>query len=192
MVGAADSTAPKEGEKDIWHDEDVLRFLQTYKYGIGLSAKERDRVYRRARAYRWMADGVMKLQPAGVMVVVPRPGDRQTIVTEQHQTMGHFGVQRVLDVLQKNYWWRNMGDMVVSVIRACAPCARVNAGFRASGTELQPLPIRGLGYRVDFAGPLPITRAGNRYVMVCIEHFTKWVELTPLLSKSSCILHADF
>ena len=92
MVGAADSTAPKEGEKDIWHDEEVLRFLQTYKYGIGLSAKERDRVYRRARAYRWMADGVMKLQPAGVMVVVPRPADRQTIATEQHQTMGHFGV----------------------------------------------------------------------------------------------------
>ena len=101
--------------------------------------------------------------------------------------MGHFGVQRVLDVLQKNYWWRNMGDMVVTVIKACTPCARVNTGFRASGKELQPLPICGLGYRwgVDFAGPLPITRAGNRYVMVCIEHFTKWVELIPLPSKSS-------
>ena len=102
MVGTAGSTAPVEGEKDIWHDEEVLRFLQTYKYGIGLSAKERDRVYRRARAYRWMADGVMKLQPAGAMVVVPRPADRQNIVMEQHQTMGHFGVQRVVDRLQKN------------------------------------------------------------------------------------------
>ena len=27
--------------------------------------------------------------------------------------------------------------------------------------------------------------AGNTYVLVCIEHFTKWVELIPLPSKSS-------
>ena len=187
MVGAVSASTAMEGEKDIWRDEEVLKFLQTHKYGIGLSARGRDRIYRRARAYRWMADGVMKLQPAGAMVVVPRPADRHNIVMEQHQSMGHFGVQRVLDVLQKNYWWRNMGDLVVTVIKACTPCARVNAGFRASGKELQPLPIRGLGYRwgVDFAGPLPVTRAGNRYVMVCIEHFTKWVELIPLPSKSS-------
>lgn len=54
--------------------------------------------------------------------------------------MGHFGVQQVLDRLRKNYWWRNMGDLVVRVIQACHPCARVKAGFRESGKELQPLP----------------------------------------------------
>ena len=36
---------------------------------------------------------------------------------------------------------------------------------------------------IDFAGPLPITSRGNRYVLVCIEHCTVWVELTPLPSK---------
>ena len=44
-----------------------------------------------------------------------------------------------------------------------------------------------MGYRwgVDFAGPLEKTGSGNEYVMVCIEHFSKWVELVPLPSKSS-------
>ena len=44
----------------------------------------------------------------------------------------------------------------------CA-CARVKAGFKEAGKEVQPLPIRGLGYRwgVDFAGPLQRTSAGN-------------------------------
>ena len=80
-----------------------------------------------------------------------------------------------------------MGDTVVAIIKACLSCARVKVGFRESGKELQPLPIRGLGYRwgVDFAGPLVETRAGNKWVLVCIEHFTKWVELIPLPSKSS-------
>ena len=63
----------------------------------------------------------------------------------------------------------------------------MKAGFRESRKELQPLPILGLRYRwgVDFAGPLEKTAAGHTYVLVCIEHFTKWVELTPLPSKCS-------
>ena len=80
-----------------------------------------------------------------------------------------------------------MGDTVVNVVKACLPCARVTAGFRESRKELHPLPIRGLGYRwgVDFSGPMQETAAGNTYVLVRIEHFTKWVELIPLPSKSS-------
>ena len=44
-----------------------------------------------------------------------------------------------------------------------------------------------MGYRwgVDFAGPLDASPKGNKYVMVCIEHFSKWVELVPVPSKSS-------
>ena len=49
----------------------------------------------------------------------------------------------------------------MEVIKSCLPCARVKAGFQKSGKELQPLPVRGLGYRwgVDFAGPLETTSA---------------------------------
>ena len=93
----------------------------------------------------------------------------------------------MLDGLHKNYWWRGMGDTVVEITKSCLSCARVKVGFKESGKELQPLPVRGLGYRweVDFAGPLHLTKAGNKWVLVCIEHFTKWVELIPLPSKSS-------
>ena len=87
-----------------------------------------------------------------------------------------------------------MGDAVVDTIRACLSCARVKARFRESGKELKPLPVRGLGYRwgVDFVGPLTKTSAGNKWVLVCIEHFTKWVELIPLPSKSSKDEPGDF
>ena len=77
--------------------------------------------------------------------------------------------------------------MVVAVIKACLSCARVKADFRESGKKLQPLLVWGLGYRwgAGFARPLPKTSAKNTYVMECIEHITKWVELIPLPSKSS-------
>ena len=109
------------------------------------------------------------------------------LALDTHRGMGHFGVRWNIDRLQKNYYWRELGDTVVTVVQACLPCARVKAGFRESGKEMPPLPILGLGYLwgVDFVGPLLETAAGNTYVLVCIEHFTKWVELIPLPSKSS-------
>ena len=135
MVGESERGGGK-AETDIWNDVEVLRFLQTHQYGGGINAKERDRIYRRAKSYRWMADGVQKILLGKAMVVVPRIRDRTTLALETHRSMGHFGVQRVLDRLQKNYWWRNMGDTVVAVIKACLSCARVKAGFRESGNEL--------------------------------------------------------
>ena len=100
-------------EKDIWHDIDVLQFLQTHKYCSGSSAMERDKIYRRAKGYRWQGSSVFKMMQHGALVVVPRPQDRQDLVIHTHRTMGHFGVQRTVDRLKKDYWWREMGDTVV-------------------------------------------------------------------------------
>ena len=44
---------------------------------------------------------------------------------------------------------------------------------------------------MDLAGDLPITAKGNKYVMIAVEHFTKWVELVSIRSKSSAdVAHA--
>jgi hypothetical protein len=45
----------------------------------------------------------------------------------------------------------------------------------------------GLGYcwSLDFARPLPLTVRHNRYVLVMVEHFFKWIELVPSPDKSS-------
>jgi hypothetical protein len=45
----------------------------------------------------------------------------------------------------------------------------------------------GLGYRwsLDFARPLPLTIWHNRYVLVMVEHFSKWIELVSSFDKSN-------
>ena len=80
-----------------------------------------------------------------------------------------------------------MGDTVVRIIKACLSYVGVTTGFKESGKELHPLHIRGMGYQwgVDFARPLAKTPRGSKWILVCIEHFIKWVELIPLPSKSS-------
>lgn len=92
-----------------------------------------------------------------------------------------------MDRLRRNYRWKGFGDMVAQAVRACMYCARTKGGFREIKKELQQVAIQGLMFRwrLDFGGTLPITNIGNKYVLVCIEHSTKWVELIALPTKSS-------
>ena len=90
-------------------------------------------------------------------MLVPLPEERHELVKSIHRDMGHFGVRRIMDRLNQNYWWKGMDNTVHQVINSCMPCARTKAGFRVSSKELQPLHLQGIKYRwgIDFAGPLP-------------------------------------
>src|SRR6266498_3272014 len=38
---------------------------------------------------------------------------------------------------------------------------------------------------VDIVGPLPITREGNRYIVVAIDYFSRWSEARPLKTANA-------
>ena len=101
---AARAAAPPREEKDIWGDKEVLHFIQTHRHSKGLSAQERDRVYRRARGYRWLGSILFKVMEGGALRAVPQPFERIQLELETHRGMGHFGVQQVVDRLRKNYY----------------------------------------------------------------------------------------
>ncbi len=67
-------------------------------------------------------------------------------------------------------------------------CDQVRVSFNAPKPHLQPtLPIMGLGYQwsLDFASPLNLTIWHNQYILIMIEHFSKWLKLAPLPNCSS-------
>ena len=91
-------------------------------------------------------------------------------------------------MLMQQHWWAGMQEDVKAEVKRCEVCDRVSrASFGAMQPTLHPLPIEGLFYRwgVDLCGPFTTTTAGNKYVMVCIEHFSKWVELVPITNKEA-------
>ena len=38
---------------------------------------------------------------------------------------------------------------------------------------------------IDILGPLPRTPRGNRYILVAMDHFSKWVEILPIADQTS-------
>jgi hypothetical protein len=90
-------------------------------------------------------------------------------------------------MLRNQYWWTGMYQQVVTYVFRCEVCDRVRSSFNTLLPQLQPLPIMGLGYRwsLDFAGPLIITPRGAKYVLVMVDHFSKWIKLVVLPKNSS-------
>lgn len=183
---------PARGGADIWRDEETLRVVAGLPVSATLSQKERERVKRRASRYRWVdkEKGVLVRQWPGSPLadkVVPPPSRRVAIIMALHAQLGHFGVRRTAALVRLSYWWTGLFKQVADVLRNCVECDRVRSTFNSPQPELHPLPIQGLGYRwsFDLAGPLPKTERGNRYVMVGIEHFSKWCILAPLAGKQS-------
>jgi hypothetical protein len=72
-------------------------------------------------------------------------------------------------------------------VSSCTVCDRVKANFEVKDPALKPLPIMGMFYRwgVDLCKMPFKSASGNIYVVVMIEHFSKWIELVPIPEKTS-------
>ena len=75
-----------------------------------------------------------------------------------------------------------MYQHVIIYIERCEVCNHVKSSFNILSPQLQPLPIMGLDYcwSIDFAGPLVVTPLGAKYMLVMVEHFSKYIELVAL------------
>jgi RNase H-like domain found in reverse transcriptase/Reverse transcriptase (RNA-dependent DNA polymerase)/Integrase zinc binding domain/PHD-finger/Integrase core domain len=181
--------------RDVWMDREMLDYLWYRAAPSDTAALAR--VKQRARRYRWLEEGegkLLRVMPDGTTRVVPAPDERVDVVKKVHESLGHFGVKRTRRLVMLSYWWSGMEDDVVRVLKACPHCQQLNTQFTARPTALQPLPIEGYLYRwsCDLAGPLPLTKLGNRYVFIAIEHFSKHIEVAAIPNKEAATTSAVF
>ena len=90
---------------------------------------------------------------------------------------GHFAERKTHDRLRRYYWWRGMRADVRRYCRGCLPCVTKKGGSKPPRPPLHPIPVEGPFHRVGVdVLQLPLTRGGNRYVVVFADYLTKWVE----------------
>ena len=132
-----------------------------------------------------MIDGVLYFEnssaPGKSRIAVPQEL-RLTLISESHdgKFSGHFGEQKVYNLLRKSYWWDGMRADIRRYYRSCLVCATRKGTGRASRPPLQPIPVGGPFHRVGVdVLQLPKTFDGNCYVVVFADYLTKWVEAFP-------------
>jgi len=115
--------------------------------------------------------------------VVPVPL-RERVLRLEHQTTfaGHPGVSRMYAAMRRYNYWPGMAADVVLHVRNCASCARgrVRPLRAAAALQLFPATLPFQDIATDFFGPLAKTGAGNEYIMVITDRFSKLIRAIPM------------
>ena len=94
---------------------------------------------------------------------------------------GHLGLRCTLAMVRARFFWPNMKSDLIRWCRQCDTCAQIK-GTPRRRAKLQQNPVGARFERaaIDIMCELPVTEAGNRYILVISDYFTKWTQAFPL------------
>ena len=114
---------------------------------------------------------------------------RHEVLAQLHgtRTSGHFGVSKTLHRLKQRFYWQNCRFDVKQWCENCDECSSKKGPRRK---PKGPLKLYNVGapmerIAVDVMGPLPVTKKGNKYLLVAMDYFTKWPEAYALQDQEA-------
>ncbi|KAJ1130785.1 hypothetical protein NDU88_009132 [Pleurodeles waltl] len=118
-------------------------------------------------------------------VVVPQKY-REFLLTLSHDIplAGHLGQTKTWSRLVNHFFWPEMSEKVREFCSSCVTCQASGKTGGKPKAPLIPLPVVGTPFErvgIDIVGPLdPPTASGNRYIVVVVDHATRYPEAIPL------------
>lgn len=100
---------------------------------------------------------------------------------------GHFGAAKAIEKANKLCYWKGMRRDITDFCTRCVQCQERRNPTPTLKAPLQPIPSSRPFQRIaaDLT-ELPLTANGNRYVLVVMDYFTKYVNLFPLPDQKAC------
>ena len=114
---------------------------------------------------------------------------REGILQELHAGISgaHLGEEKTMSRLRERFYWPGQWKDVNNWCRTCSTCAtrktptpkaRAPLGTIRAGYPMQVM-------AVDILGPLPESEAGNSYILVAGDYFTRWMEAYPIPNQEA-------
>ncbi|GBN62574.1 Retrovirus-related Pol polyprotein from transposon 412, partial [Araneus ventricosus] len=147
-----------------------------------------------------LKDGVLykkTFDPMGQqwLLVVPKQL-RGDILRSLHDapTAGHLGFAKTYDRIRRKYYWPGLYGSTRRYISHCKECQRRKTPPQLPPGRLQPIeppdiPFAKVG--IDLLGRFPVTRSGNRWIIVCTDYLTRFT-VTKALPTGEAIEVAKF
>ena len=122
---------------------------------------------------------------------------RDKIISICHMEAAHAGLLKTLLKIQGGYVWTGMKKDIKKALEKCPQCLVHNS--RPEQALMGEMPVAqspGQIVSMDLIGSLVISEQGNRFSLVMIDHWSGWIEVYPLSSKSNTEvwhkLHTDY
>ena len=168
--------------------KDELSRAQRYDTTLKI-IREKARV--REEPYYWADNLLMRkpYHPQGKALVIVPTIARSQVLRMAHNTpiAGHFGRERTLQAIRERMDWPGIAKDVKELCASCPTCQKANPAI-ITKAPLYPLPIQKEPFArmaKDVFGPLPPTKAGNKYILVVMDNHTKWPEAFALRNVTS-------
>lgn len=94
-------------------------------------------------------------------------------------TAGHQGFERTYNKIKYHYYWENMKNDIKDYIKHCKTCQISKTNFRNNKSPMQITTTASKfceQIAIDFVGPLPETRNGNRFILTLQDDLTKFIQ----------------
>jgi len=111
-----------------------------------------------------------------------------------HKLAGHLGIAKTLAKIKNRFKWPKMHSDIVNYVRTCLSCAKRKATGKTTA-PLKPLPITDYPFErvsLDVIGPLTPTLNGNVYILVLIDHKTRYVEAAAMKNQTAVVTAKHF
>lgn len=110
-------------------------------------------------------------------------GEKVNVIREAHTSLivGHFGVGKIVAQLYRYWNWPRMNEIVSNYVKGCSMCATSKPSNRKLGLY-NSIPIPSHPWEsiyMDFVRGLLMSRKGNDYLYVVVDHFSKICVLMP-------------
>lgn len=175
----------------------ISDFLAFHKYPNGFDKGEKANLRKACKKFT-IHEGQLIFRgrgKAGRRVIVD-PNERIEIIQHIHAgstsnvrskaLSGHFGRDNVLEKLRSRYFWYTMTQDVSTYVSQCETCQKNAPQFDKNNSSMHPIPISADVMKqvgIDLC-QLPEVD-GYKYLIVCVDYFSKWSEAEPLKAKTA-------
>ena len=114
---------------------------------------------------------------------------RRAVWKELHDDFGHLGAARMRQLIDERFWWPRLRQDVKRLAKSCRACAVSKDLTPTPGAvPLDPVDPSNLKpmekVSVDALGPFSPDGDGNKYLLVAVDYFTRYVEAAPVSALS--------
>lgn len=137
--------------------------------------------------YEMLGNKVYRRTTRGRRWAVPKERIWQ-IIKSNHDDLGHFALDKTVERIESLYWFPRVRHTVKKYIKKCINCAYYKMKGGPKEGELYSLlkhaqPFHTL--HIDHLGPFVKTKSGNKYLLVLVDSFTKFVFISAVKTTSS-------
>ena len=104
-----------------------------------------------------------------------------------NKVAGHLGREKTILKVKQRYIWHGLTKDCILYVTSCSVCnknktpnvkAKAALGSYHAGAPMERV-------HIDILGPLPTTEQNNKYILVTVDQFTKWMECYPIKDQKA-------